>query len=215
MAVSEQNIGNDYISIRTGSPDYFAVYDPSVINAVVDIHYSGAKYIVKNKKILEPLYDHPSIGRGITLLHPDPVRTDLEVFLLSIYALNLFLGSDMYLNDFNQDLEDASLLGEYDSINIIDFMVLTGAKERTYRDKDNEMIDIMSLGPEDSRPKLSEVEDTEEGNILMIDIIKYRGLKGFILISSPQRQYPSTTLSSWLFIFTLILNNEKHTIRPH
>ena len=183
MAVNNQNIGNDTIYIRTGSPDYFVVFDPHGIKEVIDIRYSGAKYIVKNKEIIEPWYSHPIIGRGIGYdpLSPlKPARSDLEVLLLTIYFKDLFLGSDKVLNDFNSDMESASMLGEYDSINIIDFMVLTGAKERTYRAPNNSMIDIMTLGPDDERPKLSEVNDTEEGNTLMIDIIKYRGLKGFI-----------------------------------
>lgn len=178
MAVSEITTPNGKVYIRSGDPDYFAVVDPALgVKPVIDIRFQGGKYQVLNKIIIEPAYSHPVIGR---IDEQNPVRTDLEVFLLTLYFGDFFLGYDKYQNDFDSYITASGLSGEYDSINIIDFMVLTGAKERNYRKPDNTVEDIMKLGPADPRPSLSEVEDTKEGNQLMIEIIKYRGLKGFI-----------------------------------
>lgn len=178
MAVTKTNIPEGELVIRSGPADYFAVVDTSIgITPVVDIRYSSAKYRVINKEIIEPAYTHPLIGR---IDQANPVRSDLEVFLLTLYFGNFYLGYDKIQNIFDTYIKDNNLTGDYDSINVIDFMVLTGAKERNYRKPDNTVQDIMQLGPADARPTLSEVEDTDEGNRLMIDIVKYRDLRGFI-----------------------------------
>lgn len=162
---------------RTGDPDFYAIFEGTGVKSILRIHYDGRNVLDKNP-ILEPAYTHPLFGRG-----PDPenpIRSDLEVFLLTIYFANLYLGSDKIINDLHADLVAAGITAQYDTLNVIDFMVLTGAKEREYRKPDNTVGDIMTLGSADPRPTLLEVDDTPDGNELMIEIIKYRGFRGFI-----------------------------------
>lgn len=60
----------------------------------------------------------------------------------------------------------------------LDFMVLTGAKKRYYRQPSGEITDLMSLGATDIRPVIADVEDNDRA--LMFKVIEQLGIPGVL-----------------------------------
>lgn len=70
---------------------------------------------------------------------------------------------------------EANQESQYDAIQIVDFMALTGAVSRFWKVTGNGTINILTLGPDDDRPEITELE-RGDGGLQLEQVVKYVGL---------------------------------------
>ena len=173
-----------YIYKRTATENgFFVCFDATDhIKPLKSIHYNDINTSTEYY-ILEPMLTHPVIGMYID---PDGdlndaaniARNEFESFLLHLYAAGVFISSTDDYHDLDADMVEAGITSMYDGVNVLDFLVLTGAKVRNYKQSDGTILDLMTLGPSDTRPNLTDVPDIDIS--LVKDVVKHIGLKGFV-----------------------------------
>lgn len=174
-----------YIYKRTATENgFYACFDATQAHKpLVSIHYDDIN-ISSPYYILEPTFTHPTIGLYKDV-NADPIdaesniaRNEFESFLLHLYGAGVFISSTTVNHDLDADMVSGSIASMYNDVNVLDFMVLTGAKVRNYKQPDGTILDLMTLGYDDDRPNLTDVPNLDQ--TLMKDVIKHVGLKGFV-----------------------------------
>lgn len=163
---------------------FYARFDANQAHKpLVSIHYDDVN-MSSPHYILEPTFTHPTIGLYKDV-DADPIddasniaRNEFESFLLHLYGADVFISSTDVYHDLDADMEAGGITSMYDGVNVLDFMVLTSAKVRNYKQPDGTILDLMTLGYDDTRPNLTDVPDLDQ--TLMKDVIKHVGLKGFV-----------------------------------
>lgn len=189
MAVAQQIVnGTTPIWTRSGDADFYAVFDHTKSHLPLLSIYYDDRTMASPYYIIEGAYLDANIG-----IWEDPdtqltrVRGKFESFLLTLYGADIFIADDNGTHKIDDDMVAAGLLDKddtagttpYDDLNILDFMVLTRAKKRYYTKPDGSIIDLMALGPSETRPVLTDVDDEQPDRELLKAVIKNLGMKGF------------------------------------
>lgn len=189
MSVEQLIVNGKPIWKRSGAADFYAVFDHTKAHLpLLHVHYDG-RTMYSPFYILEANYLDPQIGIWENPLIPvTRIRGKFESFLFHLYGADLFIADDNGVNDVDNDMVIAGLKDKddtdnttpYDDLNILDFMVLTKAKQRYYKKpEDNTIIDLMTLGPNAERPIITDVPDLQEDRALLKAVLKTVGMKGF------------------------------------
>lgn len=175
---------NSFIRTPSNGAGFYALFDHNQAHKpLMGIYYDANKRYSKYY-ILEPNFLHPTIGLYKDI-NADPIgdsanaaRNEFESFLLHLYAADVFISDSNIYYDLDADMQNAGITSMYNDVNILDFMVLTQAKVRNYKQPDGTILDLMTLGYDSERPNLTDVPNKD--NSLMKDVIKHVGLKGFV-----------------------------------
>lgn len=185
MAVTKQIVNGKPVWIRSGSPEFYCsvYFGQDGVKRIDEIGYTGGgKY--KSMPIMTKESIQSSNPEAFAFLdfNADGTpadRTELEKFLLALYASGTILAGDTQnVNDLNADMVKYGITDQYASINIADFMVFTGAIDRLYQKADGSYVDITTLGPNDQRPFIREVP--KRSYDLMLKIITHTGMSGIV-----------------------------------
>lgn len=206
MSVTQSLVDGNPLWKRSGAADFYAVFDHTQAHKpLVQICYND-NTVWSGLYILEPDYTHPKIG-----LYPDPetnpvdpnleIRNKLESFLLHLYGAGVFIADTEIFYDLDSDIMSAGIGSMYETVNVLDFMVLTGAKRQHYKLPDGTIKDLTTLGPgdDDIRTFLTDVEN--EDWQLMNDIIKHIGLKGLVPYLYASRGIDFATFAELILFF--------------
>lgn len=104
-------------------------------------------------------------------------RTPFEAFLQTLYGAGASLTSESVFHDLDTVMVEAGVSDQYSGIEIVDFMAFTGAVDRFQTMPDGSQVDLLSLGPDDTRPNVNAI--TSEGDLsLMYEVIDHLGIQG-------------------------------------
>lgn len=169
---------------RTGALDFYAVIDPTP--GVGKLHRLGftSGPVASRFPIIEPAYAmfplqpmKPDGNGGET--PTTKTRSQLEVFLMTLYGaqLNIFQSLSSVEESLNLDAQilEAGQEAQYESIQIVDFLALTGAVSRFWKVTGNGTVNVLELGPDDERPEITELE-RGDGGLQLEQVVKYVGL---------------------------------------
>lgn len=128
------------------------------------------------------------------------IRTDFEAFLRTLYGAQCELvGAGTGFDLFDQ-MKAAGVLEQCGSVQIVDFMALTGAIATQQTLPDGTQVNCTTLGPGDVRPLISTLKRQDDS--LMWSIIDFLGLQGMIpyLYASEAIGFPTlcARLKSWI-----------------
>ncbi len=106
------------------------------------------------------------------------IRTDFEAFLRTLYGAQCELVGIGAGFDLFDQMRAANVLEQCGSVQIVDFMALTGAIAPQQTLPDGTQVDCTKLGPGDVRPLVSTLKRQDDS--LMWSIIDFLGLQGMI-----------------------------------
>lgn len=107
----------------------------------------------------------------------EPIRTPLEALLQTIYGAGASLTSTSKKFSLHLDIVENSLEDQYESVEVVDFMAFCGALKRYQTLADGSQIDLLMLGPGDTRPNINDLVFSNSFD-LMYDIIDLIGIEG-------------------------------------
>lgn len=145
------------IYTRSGPPEFWVAYNPK-------------------DKCIKGMGHGGKVSSKFIIVEPDPIfaaagHNELSAFFLTIFYEGIRIDGPAGEFDANEILRRHNKVNEYDGINVLDFMVSTGAK--IYPEITTHM-----LPGADPRPNVWDVPDND--NEFMINVIKHLGIRGMI-----------------------------------